>query len=222
MRENATQEVEMYDVSDTLPVETIPPGTNLLVAGPPMSGKEQIAMDILERGCERGEGALVVTCRDSANRLLSRSPPLADAVSERRAGIVDCVTRQRGEDVRETESIRYVASPSDVTDIGIRLTGLLQSLSGRSLPGVRSSLVSIPTLLMYADTRRVFRFLHVLNGRIQSQNYLGLGLVELSDRDTFDKFAPLYDGMVQIREEGGRRELRVVGLGDGPSEWSEY
>ncbi|GAD53191.1 hypothetical protein MBEHAL_1951 [Halarchaeum acidiphilum MH1-52-1] len=212
-----------YDVGDTLPVDEIPAGTNLMIGGPPLTGKLDIAVSLIEGGCRRDEGAIAVSTRDSADRLLSRSEPLADAVSEGRAGIVDCVTRERGGDVRDARGVRYVSSPGDITEIGIRTAGVLQRLGERDIDDIRAGLVSIPTMLMYTEPRRLFRFLHVYTGRVQARGMLGLALTELGDRETFERFAPLFDGMVQTRAtDASERELRVVGVADGPTEWIGY
>ncbi|WP_435096932.1 RAD55 family ATPase [Halarchaeum sp. P4] len=214
---------EPYDVGDVLPVDSVPAGTNLMVGGPPLTGKVDLALSLVEDGCLCDEGALVVSTRDSADRLLSRSTPLNAAVSEGRAGVVDCVTRERGEDVRDSQWVRYASSPGDVTDIGIRTAGVFSALAERDVERVRSGLVSIPTMLMYAEPRRVFRFLHVYTGRIQSGGMFGVAVTELGDKEAFKKFAPLFDGMVQTRtNEADERELRVVGVESSPTEWVSY
>lgn len=214
---------EPYDVGDILPVDAVPAGTNLMVGGPPMTGKLSLALSLVESGCRREEGALVVSTRDGADRLLSRSEPLADAVSEGRAGVVDCVTRERGEDVRDSQWVRYASSPGDVTEIGIRTAGVFQALSEHDVERVRSGLVSIPTMLMYTEPRRVFRFLHVYTGRVQSAGMLGVALTELGDQETFERFAPLFDGMIQTRlNDADERELRLVGVESSPTAWVSY
>ncbi|MFB6079044.1 MAG: RAD55 family ATPase [Halarchaeum sp.] len=212
-----------YDVGDVLPVESVPAGTNLLIGGPPMTGKAALALSLIADGCPRDEGAVVVTTRDDADRLLARTTALADAVAEGRAGIVDCVTRERGDDPRETTWKRYVSSPGDVTDVGIRTAGLLHALDERGVERVRAGFVSLSTMLMYVEPRRLFRFLHVYTGRVQAGDLLGLGVMQLGDREAFDTFAPLFDGMVQTRlNDGDDRELRVVGVVDSPTDWVRY
>lgn len=110
-----------------------------------------------------------------------------------------------------------------MTEIGIRSAGLFQALDEQAVERVRSGFVSIPTMLMYTEPRRLFRFLHVYTGRIQSAGQLGFALIELGDRESFDRFAPLFDGMVQTRtNEGGERQLRVVGVTSSPTEWVSY
>jgi len=214
---------DAYDVGDVLPVDSVPAGTNLLIGGPPMTGKAALALSLISDGCPRDEGAVVVTTRDDADRLLSRTTALADAVAEGRAGIVDCVTRGRGDDPRETAWKRYVSSPGDVTDVGIRTAGLLRALDERGVERVRAGLVSLSTMLMYVEPRRLFRFLHVYTGRVQAGDLLGLGVMQLGDREAFDTFAPLFDGMVQTRlNDRDERELRVVGVVDSPTDWVRY
>lgn len=210
----------MFDVGSVLPIDGVPPGTNLLVGGPAMSRKREIARRLVAEGLEAGECGVGVSTRDSADRLLADSAALERAVAEGRAGIVDSVTRERGGSYRESKYVRYVASPGDITDIGIRTTGFFEEFDRRETP-VRTSVVSISTMLMYVDLRRVFRFMNVITGRVQQHDWLGAAVLETEDRTAFDTFAPLFDGMVQTRvdDDSGNVELRVLGLEDASTAW---
>jgi hypothetical protein len=213
--------VTEYDVGDQLPVDTVPEGTNLLVAGPPLTHKRELARSLLESGCEREEGAVVVGTRDSVNGVRQRAPAIWDAVGAGRGGIVDCVTRQSGEVPEDSDLVKYVPSPGDVTEIGIRLGGIFQHLE-RQDTRTRFAVSTVSTMLMYADVRRVFRFLHVYAGHVERLGWLGLGVLDTSNREAFDRLAPLYDAMVQTRRTDGGTELRVVGLGRGRTDWEPY
>lgn len=210
-----------YDVGDQLPIETVPAGTNLLVAGPPLTGKRELARSLLSDGCERGEGAVVVGTRDSVKSLKRQSPAVWDAVQSGRGGIVDCVTRQGGENVENEDLVKYVPSPGDVTEIGIRLGGIFQHLQEEDVRA-RFAVSTVSTMLMYADVRRVYRFLHVYSGHVERLDWLGVGVLDSSNRDTFDRLAPLYDGMVQTKRSDDGTQLRVVGLGGGRTDWVDY
>lgn len=131
------------------------------------------------------------------------------------------MTRQAGENVKDEDRVKYVASPGDVTDIGIRLGGIFQQLEREGVR-VRFAVSTVSTMLMYADVRRVCRFLHVYAGHVERLDWLGVGVLDSSNRDTFDRLAPLYDGMVQTRRSDDGTELRVVGLGRGRTEWVDY
>jgi len=213
--------VTVYDVGDQLPVETVPPGTNLMVAGPALTGKRELARSLLAAGCRQGEGAAVVGTRDSVKSLKRHSPDIWNAVRDGRGGIVDCVTRQAGESVEDEDLVKYVSSPGDVTEIGIRLGGIFQRLQREDVRA-RFAVSTVSTMLMYADVRRVYRFLHVYAGHVERLDWLGIGVLDNSNREMFDRLAPLYDAMVQTRRSDDGTQLRVVGLGRGRSEWVDY
>lgn len=66
-----------------------------------------------------------------------------------------------------TVSTATVSEPGDLTGIGIKVN---QCLSAWEDDDVRTDVCfdSVTTLLQYVDTRRAFRFLHVLSRRVQS------------------------------------------------------
>ena len=202
----------MYDLGPDLD-EEVPPGTNVLVSGPPLSGKRSLCLDILASGVENDEGAIIVTTKDGADRVLSdfetRTP-----YEDRPVAVVDCVTRQQGVgDVRDDDRIKYTSSPVDMTGIGIKLSEFLQGFyQNRGIERNRVMLHSLSTLLMYADLQTVFRFLHVFTGRIQSVDGLGVFAIDDSAHDdqTMNTLKQLFDGIVTTQEDGSTT-VRLAG-----------
>ena len=194
----------MYDLGPDLD-EEVPPGTNVLVSGPPLSGKRSLCLDILASGVENDEGAIIVTTKDGADRVLgdfeTRTP-----YEDRPVAVVDCVTRQQGvSDVRDDDRIKYASSPVDMTGIGIKLSEFLQGFyQNRGIERNRVMLHSLSTLLMYADLQTVFRFLHVFTGRVQSVDGLGVFAIDDSAHDdqTMNTLKQLFDGIVTTQEDG--------------------
>lgn len=192
----------MYDLSPHLDA-TVEPGTNLLLTGPPLTGKRALAMDILGAGTDHGDGAVIVTTKDGADRVLNdyekRTP-----YSGKPVAVVDCVTRQQGSDVRDSDRIKYASSPVDMTGIGIKLSEFLQAFADRGIDRSRIMVHSLSTLLMYADLQTVFRFLHVFTGRVQSVDGLGLFSIDSSAHDdqSLNTLKQLFDGIVTLSEEG--------------------
>ncbi|ELZ26477.1 hypothetical protein C474_20054 [Halogeometricum pallidum JCM 14848] len=192
----------MYDLSPALDAD-VSPGTNLLISGPPLTGKRSLALDILAQGADGGDGAIIVTTKDGAKRILSdfekRTPYDGKPVA-----VVDCVTRQQGvNDIRDDDRIKYTSSPVDMTGIGIKLSEFLQAFyQDRNIEQNRIMLHSLSTLLMYADLQTVFRFLHVFTGRIQSVDGLGLFAIDASAHDdqTMNTLKQLFDGIVTTYE----------------------
>jgi len=63
-------------------------------------------MDVLAAGTERGDGAIVVTTKDGAERVL-KDYQKRTAYEGKPVAVVDCVTRQQGvNDVRESDRIK--------------------------------------------------------------------------------------------------------------------
>ncbi len=193
----------MYSLAGDLDTEVLP-GTNILVTGPPLTGKRALALDILAAGTEAGEGAIVVTTKDSATRILS-DYERRTAYEGRPVAVVDCVTRQQGVgEVREDKRIKYTSSPVDMTGIGIKLSEFLQAFyQDQGIKKNRIMVHSLSTLLMYADLQTVFRFLHVFTGRIQSVDGLGIFCIDSTahDQQTMNTLTRLFDGVIRMSED---------------------
>lgn len=213
----------MYELGEVFPETTVDPGTNLLVSGPPMTGKRQYAVDILAEGVQAGDGAIVVTTKDSAVQIREDFVSLTDK-EDPLVGVVDCVTRQQGNPtLTDHDLVRYASSPVDLTGIGIELSELLRDFyEERSVTRNRVLLHSLSTLLMYSNLQTVFRFLHVFTGRVQSADALGLFVIDDTGHDdqTMSTLKQLFDGAIEVREEGDTRQARLVGV-EGGSEWRD-
>ena len=199
----------MYELTPHFDAE-VEPGTNILLTGPPLSGKRSIMMDVLGAGTERDEGAIVVTTKDSADRIL-RDYEKRISYEGKPVAVVDCVTRQQGGDIRESDRIKYASSPVDMTGIGIKLSEFLQAFGDRGIEQNRVMVHSLSTLLMYSDLQTVFRFLHVFTGRIQSVNGLGLFSIDSTAHEdqAMNTLKQLFDGIVTVPEDG-EPEIRLA------------
>lgn len=215
----------MYELGGPFRGEAVADGTNLLVAGPPMTGKQALGFDVLTHGVSNGEGAIVVTTKDGGDRVLETIRNRVDGGETLPVGVVDCVTRQQGMGtVQNDEHLRYAASPVDLTGIGIDLSELLRTFyAKRGLTRNRTLLHSLSTLLMYSNLQTVFRFLHVFTGRIQSADALGLYVIDSTAHDskTMSTVKQLFDAVVEVRDDDGR-ECRLVGLPDVDRSWTEF
>ncbi|QLG51096.1 RAD55 family ATPase [Natrinema halophilum] len=208
----------MYDLADVLPDVEIDPGTNVLVAGPPLTGKRRITFDILASGANRGDGSIVVTTKDSADKVLESVDDHVNDGVEPDIGVVDCVTKQRGiGTIDDDPRIKYASSPVDMTGIGIKLSEFLQEFyETRGITENRVLLHSVSTLLMYSDLQTVFRFLHVFTGRIQSADAFGLYVIDSTAHDdqTMNTLKQLFDAVLELEEtaDGEEPEIRTAGF----------
>lgn len=206
----------MYDLGDVLPDVSFDPGSNVLVSGPPLTGKRRIALEVLAAGSTNGEGVIIVTTKDDAEKMLSQYGEIVGG-GEIPVGIVDCVTQQRGVESVDDPRVKYAASPVDMTGIGINLSEYLEEFyESRGIERNRVLLHSVSTLLMYSNLETVFRFLHVFTGRIQSANALGVHVIDSTahDEQTINTLKQLYDGLLMVEEGEDGPVVRQQGIVD--------
>lgn len=194
-----------YELGGALGDATIRAGTNVLVAGPPMTGKRQLARDVLARGARNDDGAIVVSTRDSAERISTLFEEAHDGVDGDLIGIVDCVTAYVGKSPVESEQIRYASSPTDMTGIGVEFSHCIDHLhSEREREHTRVLLDSVTVLLKYSGVKPVVRFLRAVTGRIEAVGGIGLFVVEstVHEPETMASIRDLFDVVVERRIDG--------------------
>jgi len=195
----------MYDLGSAFGNATLAPGSNLLVSGPPLSGKRRMALEILAERSDRGEGVIIVTTRDSANRVLNDYEALVSDPESVDIGIVDCVTKHQGQTARDTNIVKYASSPEDMTGIGIKFSEFVEEFqTERGVENVRVLVDSLSALLMYSDVQTVFRFMHVFTSRIENADAMGLHTMESTahDDEVLNTLRQLFDHAVSV-EDGG-------------------
>ncbi len=204
----------MYNLGKTFSEMEVSPGTNLLVAGPPMTGKRNLALDVLAQGGRTDDGAIIVTTKDSGEHVLSEYESRLDTSLP--VGVIDCVSKQQGMNHRRADRVAFASSPVDMTGIGIKLSKFLQEFYDLGTRANRIAFDSLSTLLMYSNLQTVFRFLHVFTGRVQSAEALGLFIIDSTAHDgkTMSTLRQLFDGEIEVREaDGNESEIRLKGVG---------
>ena len=194
----------MYTLGPPFDETAVAPGTNILVTGPPLVGKRQLAMETLAVGARDGNGTIVVSTRDSAERVRAT---LGNLVTERvlgTVGVVDAVTEHIGQSRADTMT-RYTSSPRDMSAIGVKFSEFIQSFyTDQQREHNRVFLDSVTTLLLYSNLQTVFRFLHVFTSRVENVDGLGLYTIESTahDEETMNTIEQLFDGQIEVDESG--------------------
>ncbi|WP_323190203.1 recombinase RecA [Halostella sp. PRR32] len=214
----------MYSIDTDFPVDSIPSGTNLLITGPPMTGKYDLLVELLADSYRYDERAVFITTQKSPDQIHADFAAGLGVDSVTDLGIVDCAGRERSGNHADDEHIRSVSSPADLTGIGMASSELIETFGDRG-HRVRTGLSSLSQLLMYADVKTVFRFLHILTGRISSADGLGLCTLDsdVHDDQTVNTVKQLFDGAIETRNEGDdSRAFRVLGLPDADDRWIDF
>ncbi len=215
-----------YDIDAVLPdgtIEALPPGTNVLITGPAMVGKREVAFRLLASGHETGEGVLCVSTSASASSMLDEFERYVPTLDRDRVAIVDCSGSDSQRAIREIATER-VSSPGDLTGISIGTAKLLQRFSEQDVSEVRHGLVSISTLIQYLDLNTVFKFLHIYTSRIADTDGLGVFTLESISHDpkTVNTITSEFDCVIELREGEDGREIRVRGLPGASRTWRAF
>lgn len=205
-------------VFERLPIEPIAAGTNVLISGPALGGTSGVLFDVLGDAGE-DEGMLLISADMNGAAAIEEYEAAGRAFDPGRMCVVDCVEHSQE---APNVPVRRVASPSDLTGVGMEFSSLYQSLHGSGLTQVRIGLHSISTLLVYADDfRPVYRFLHTVTSRIRTAD--GLGAFTIDPDAVEDKalatIAQAFDAKIEVREVSGTLELRIQGLEGQPDGW---
>jgi KaiC/GvpD/RAD55 family RecA-like ATPase len=193
----------MYDLGPHLEHATVDPGSNILVSGPPLTGKVRLATETLAYGTREGHGVIIVTTRDSARRVLDDFEVLVDDPESVNVGIVDCVTKHQGRSAQDTEVVKYASSPEDMTGIGIKFSEFVEEFqTSRGVERIRVVFDSLTPLLMYSDLQTVFQFMHVFTSRIDNAGAVALYVIDSTahEAETANTLKQLFDGVIETDE----------------------
>lgn len=205
---------------DGLPVDGIRPGTTVLVAGPTHAGTRELALRMLA-GAD-GEGAIVVTTNQRADRVVEDCERAGVSVFDDQAAIIDCVS---DDEPSVPARLLTVAGPTDLTGIGMRFSDLHRSFSDSDVDRVRTGLYSVSTLLTFSNLKTVSRFVHTLVGRIDSVDGLGVLVVDPTNHDEREvsTLAQFCAGRIDVRDgDGDGPELRTTGLPGHDRDWRRF
>jgi KaiC/GvpD/RAD55 family RecA-like ATPase len=195
-------------------------GTNIMLIGPPMCGKEALLNSIMAGGLKSGEGVILVETRlPGREALLKLKPPVGS-----RVGIVDCVTRSLGVNVPDTASVKHISSPVDLTGVGVRVSQFADEFGRAESDNYMLCIDSLSTMLMYSNLQTVYRFMHVMSGRIVMQHNLGVYLVDedMHDAQTIATLKQLFNAVLHVKINGDHTYVRATGFTPRPTQWFEF
>lgn len=223
MGQTARSAVTMYDLSSLDErVDAIPAGSNLLIAGPSMTGKNDLALAALAERHQHDQPIVIVSSDKSADRLLSQVEAVGVPASAEDIYVVDCSGTSGRGSFEESANVKYVSSPSDLTGVGIGIAKSTSEIGARAQNGLGIGMLSLSTFLQYTSENRVFNFTHVMTGRVAAAGYLGIWTLDTSSHDekTIDTIRGQFDYVAELQErESGEREMRILG---GEDDWRTW
>lgn len=205
----------MYELGGPLGDRSVPPGTNLLIIGPPLSDKRELGFDLIAHGLGQDEAAVVLTTTDPASRVQERLSR-RDGVNSATVGIVDCVSKHQGLELDDEAT--HATAPDDMTGAGIGLADHLGTYEDGEFDGIRVLVSTLSPLLIYANVETAFRFLHVCTTRTTNADGIGIHLLDANvhDEATVSTVMQLYDGVIRTSGDGEPKIASLLTPSDTP------
>ncbi|AKU06215.1 hypothetical protein C5B90_07725 [Haloferax sp. Atlit-12N] len=175
--------------------ETIPGGTGILLLHPSIGETDRIDTDFFKVDTDR---FLVISTRTTAREVEQKLEHYE--VDESSATILDTLSIERGYSRRSSDNIYYVAAPDDLDAIVEKTRQFLERHDGK----LRLSVDSVTEMAYYADEDRAFEATKQILELLDEFDAVGLFHLskEVHDQETLDRFRELFDGVVDLEEDG--------------------
>lgn len=204
-------------------------GSNYLILAPSMSLAEELAYALTKP--LTGEYAIVLSTNDRAGEVIDAFKLMN--TDKRYVGTIDAITKSSMPGIADTNRLMFVASPTDLTGIGIKFSKMVElifdgefsdGIPGLFPPPVRFCVNSVSTLLMYRKMEVLYQFLHVLTSKLKKIDGAGFYLLnnESFDEKTISLIKQLMDGVIEVRTEQDTSYLRIHGLKGVNSDWLRF
>ena len=175
--------------------DTIASGTGLLLLHPSIGETDRIDTDFLKTDTDH---FLVISTRTTAREVEQKLEHYD--VDEDRAVILDTLSVERGYSRRGADDVHYVSSPDDLDGIVEKTREFLSSHDGK----VRVSVDSLTEMIYYADETGVHEATKELLELLADHDAVGIFHLskEVHDQSTLDEFTELFDGVVDLGDDG--------------------
>ena len=203
---------------DDLLLGGVPFGSNVLVYGPPFTGKEVLINVFIAEGLKKGIPALWILTEKTPNEIREEMGFVVSGYEEyEKLGLVryvDAYSRSMGDDSTDPYA-DYVEAPTDYESIQKAIENVTKSFKEKH-DYYRVGFRSISTLIAYLDPATAFRFLSPVVGRRKRDRAIGLYTIEkgVHGEQEIQMIGSLMDGMIEFKVENLNTFLAVRGICD--------
>ena len=175
--------------------DSVPGGTGILLLHPSTGETDRIDTDFLKTDTDH---MLVVSTRTTAREVEQKLEHYD--VDEDRATILDTISVERGYTRRASDHVRYVPAPDDLDSIVDQTRDFLEEYDGKR----RVSIDSLTEMIYYSDVEQTRQAVEAVLALLDEHNAVGLFHLAkgVHDDDVIDDFAALFDGVVDLDEDG--------------------
>jgi KaiC/GvpD/RAD55 family RecA-like ATPase len=175
--------------------DSVPGGTGILLLHPSTGETDRIDTDFLKTDTDH---MLVVSTRTTAREVEQKLEHYD--VDEDRATILDTISVERGYTRRASDHVRYVPAPDDLDSIVDQTRDFLEEYDGKR----RVSIDSLTEMIYYSDVEQTRQAVEAILALLDEHDAVGLFHLAkgVHDDDVINDFAALFDGVVDLDEDG--------------------
>ena len=205
------------------------PGTNLLVLAPAFSHGEEVASYLAMPRPK--EYMIVLTTEAQSEDLLDFF--VNNNFSTECIGIIDAISRTSLSAIEDTQKIKYVGSPSDLTGMDIKFSQLTEEIMTGDFhedpdqlfpTPIRYCILSLTSMLMFRKIDTIYQFLHVVTSKLRKMGSIGVFLLnnESFDQKTLAIVKQLMNVVVEIKNDDGMKMIRLQGAMGLSMPWKPF
>ncbi len=203
---------------DDLLLGGMPFGANVLVYGPPFTGKEVLLSVFIAEGLKKGIPAIWILTEKSPKEIREEMTFVVSGYEEyEKLGLVryvDAYSRSMGDESQDPYA-EYVESPTDYESIQRAVETAAKPMREKH-PYYRVGFRSISTLIAYLDPGTAFRFLSPVVGRRKRDKAVAMYTIEkgVHGEQEIQMIGSLMDGMIEFKVENLNTFLAIRGICD--------
>jgi len=203
---------------DDLLLGGMPFGANVLIYGPPFTGKEILLNVFIAEGLKKGIPAMWVLTEKSPKEIREEMQFIVSGYDEyEKLGLVryvDAYSRSMGDDSQDPYT-DYIESPTDYESIQKAIEVSAKKFKEKH-EYYRVGFRSISTLIAYLDPATAFRFLSPVVGRRKRDKAVAMYTIEkgVHGEQEIQMIGSLMDGMIEFKVENLNTFLAIRGICD--------
>ena len=201
---------------DDLLLGGIPFGSNVLIYGPPFTGKEVLMNSFIADGLKKGIPAIWVITEKSPREIREEMMFVISGYDEyEKRGLVryiDTYSRSMGDETQDPYT-DYVEAPTDYESIQKAVETAAKEFKTKH-EYYRLGFRSISTLIAYLDPNTAFRFLSPVVGRRKRDRAVSMYTIEkgVHGEQEIQMLGSLMDGMIEFKVENLNTFISVKGI----------
>jgi hypothetical protein len=205
------------------------PGTIILVRAPSFSDAELVASFLAMP--RKKEYMIVLATETQSEDLIDFFA--GNGFDTNYIGIIDAITRTSFTAIEDTQKIKYVGSPSDLTGMDIKFSQLTEEIMKGDFTNdpdqlfptpIRYCILSLTSMLMFRKIDIIYQFLHVVTSKLRKIGSIGVFLLnnESFDQKTVAIVKQLMNIVVEIQNNDEGKKIRIQGSMGLSMNWSHF